>query len=347
MSANVLRLKWCILDVMNSEEEYPQLMLPLDYVKLATKLVKQAQQRVYVVCLNINRCSETNKLIDEILKAARRGVDVHIGADLLTFICDHDSSVASRVVGRDMVETSKIRAEFLQAGADFNWLGAQRVPWVLGRTHSKWTIIDDDVFAFGGVNLGHAGIMERTDYMFHFKSAKIADRLSTEQRLIESPDPERRLLDVNAKVSFGNILIDSGKFGRSGIYRHATKLAKDADKLLVVSQYCPTGRLGKIIKKKNTKLYFNPKGSANDMINNVMIGSKVTTSIQENLYTRERYLHAKFMIGTMPDGTKRAITGSHNFAAISGRAGTREIALETTQPEIIEQLEAFYENYIK
>jgi cardiolipin synthase len=43
----------------------------------------------------------------------------------------------------------------------------------------------------------------------------------------------------------------------------------------------------------------------------------------------------------MQDGTKRAITGSHNFAYTGVLLGTREIALETADPTIISQLEEF------
>ncbi|MDO4271759.1 MAG: phospholipase D-like domain-containing protein [Candidatus Saccharibacteria bacterium] len=327
--------------------DYPELLLPGDYIAMATELINKAQRRVYLVCLNINRCPETTEFINAILSAAQRGVDVHVGADLLTFICDHNTHVASRVVGPEMLRTSKLRADFIQAGAEFHWLGVQRVPYLLGRTHSKWTIIDDDIFAFGGVNLSHSGIAERADYMFHLTNAKLADRLVKEQLLIETPDPQRRIADVNIHTKYGTVLLDSGRFGRSGIYRHALKLAKEAESLLVVSQYCPTGKLGRIIRNKDSRVYFNPKGSANDIANNFMIGSKKTTSSQENLYTRDRYIHSKFIIATMPNGSKKAITGSHNYAAISGRAGTREVAIETTDPNIIRQLEDFFTNEIK
>lgn len=337
---------------MEHYQTSPKLLLPADYIRLATNLIRQAQRRIYIVCLNINRCPETDRLIDEVKRAARRGVDVHIGADLLSFICDHDAKVASRVAGREMIRTSQLRAEFLQSGAEFHWLGIQRVPYLLGRTHSKWTVIDDDVFSFGGVNLSHAGIAERTDYVFHFHSPKIADRLAAEQHQIEQqiePNNNRTIAvtDKTIHVPFGSILLDSGRFGRSGIYRHATKLAREAESLLIVSQYCPTGRLGKIIRSKPSRLYFNPKGSAADAVNNFMIGSKTSTTNQNNLYTRPRYLHAKFIVGTMANGSRQAITGSHNFAAISGRAGTREIALETTDPAIIDQLESFFHHYVE
>jgi len=58
------------------------------------------------------------------------------------------------------------------------------------------------------------------------------------------------------------------------------------------------------------------------------------------------YLHAKFIIFTMKDGSKTAISGSHNFAYTGVLFGTREIALETTNPQVIGQLESFYKKYI-
>lgn len=331
---------------MDKDVHIPQLMLPREYIKMATKLVKQAQHRVYLVCLNLNRSPETNKLIDEIMAAAQRGVDVRIGNDLLTFICDHEGSVASRLVGPEMLHTRSIRKDFLKSGAQFHWLGLQSVPYVIGRTHSKWTIIDDHIFSFGGVNLSHAGIAERTDYMFYVVDHDLADRLAKKQLLIESAAPNRQFSNMNIKTNFGNVLIDGGKFGHSLIYNHAIKLARESTELVVVSQYCPSGKLGKIIRHRSAKLFFNPKGSADTKVNNFMIGTKSNTSNQTNLYTRSRYLHAKFIIGKLPNGSKRAITGSHNFAAISGKVGTREIALETTEPHVISQLEKFLDDYI-
>ena len=143
------------------------------------------------------------------------------------------------------------------------------------------------------------------------------------------------------------MLLDGGKINRSIIYKHAVRLAKKAESILLVSQYCPAGELARILKKKPaTSIYFNPKGSAKDPVNNIMIGTRSTVKSLTTSYRRPRYLHAKFMIGIMPDGTKLAITGSHNFSTLGVRAGTREIALETSDPGIIDQLERFFTRYV-
>ena len=48
----------------------------------------------------------------------------------------------------------------------------------------------------------------------------------------------------------------------------------------------------------------------------------------------------------MPSGDKVAISGSHNFMFGSGVVGTREVAIETSDPHIIRQLEKFCEQYV-
>lgn len=63
-------------------------------------------------------------------------------------------------------------------------------------------------------------------------------------------------------------------------------------------------------------------------------------------YRRQPYIHGKFIICTMADGSKVAITGSHNFAGGGVWLGTREIALETSNLKIIDQLEDFIEKYL-
>ena len=63
-------------------------------------------------------------------------------------------------------------------------------------------------------------------------------------------------------------------------------------------------------------------------------------------YTRKRYLHAKCMIFTMSDGTKVALTGSHNFAYSAVLLGTREVALETKDRAVIAQLESFLTSHV-
>ena len=78
-----------------------------------------------------------------------------------------------------------------------------------------------------------------------------------------------------------------------------------------------------------------------------MVRFGMTLTRQHTLYGRDQYLHAKFILFTMPDGSKVAITGSHNFMFGSVAFGTREIALETSDTAIIAQLEHFFKTHIQ
>lgn len=120
----------------------------------------------------------------------------------------------------------------------------------------------------------------------------------------------------------------------------------EAESVVLVSQYCPTGRLGRLIKKVPHSLYFNPPANASGL-NKWVIRSGMLVSGIRTLYSRPSYVHAKCIIVTLPSGKKVAITGSHNFSWGGVRLGTREIALQTRDPHVIAQLEEFFTQHVR
>ena len=238
------------------------------------------------------------------------------------------------------VET-KLERRMKRHGANFRWLGRNSNITLAGRTHSKWLIIDDIVYSFGGLNVGEESF-DNTDYLLKFHNAELASRLFSEHLRLMGADrgghasrSHKFALDKSSTV-----LIDGGLLGDSIIYRRACALAKEAESITLVSQYCPTGKLSRILRRKQATIYFNHWRRAG-ALNKLLIQIGMLSARQRTLYERVPYLHAKFMICTMPDGKKVAITGSHNFMFSSGFLGTREIALETTDKRIIMQLEKF------
>jgi cardiolipin synthase len=182
--------------------------------------------------------------------------------------------------------------------------------------------------------------------MFRCEDDRLADDLMNEFNQIAKADRSHYAYRSH-KFSFGahTVLTDGGFQGDSIIYRRAVELAKEADEILIVSQYCPTGKLSRILKTKSARLYFNPPELAGPL-NKAVISIGMALSHHKTLYSRKRYLHAKFMIFTMPDGHKVALTGSHNFVWGGVLLGTREIALETADKKIIRQLEAFFAAHV-
>jgi len=317
-----------------------KLVTPNEYVAQAAALVRNAKKRVYLISMVMADHPKTNELFTEIKAAAKRGVEVNVAADIFTFGEVNGGFLPIRYYSPGSKDTHHMVKVLKKSGVKFHWLGRSRVTIFNGRTHSKWCVVDDVSFVFGGVNLYDGGI-DNVDYMFRVEDAKLADRLVEEQlRINRSERKSGNYPSIAVEQTDKKILIDGGIIGQSIIYRRACELAEEAKSIVFVSQYCPTGKLSRILKRKKVKLYYN-KATNTQGLNKLVISISQFVSGLETSYRKKRYLHAKFIIFTMEDGSKRAITGSHNFAYTGVLLGTREIALETADPAIISQLEDF------
>lgn len=322
-----------------------QLLLPNEYLSDAVRRINHAATRVNLLTMIIADDEKTNVLIEALCAAARRGVPVTVTADIFTYteIGGHFRFNTRR--SKKVRHLTAMQHRLKKSGVKFRWLGTVASSLISGRTHTKWLVVDECVYSFGGVNLYATGI-DNIDYMMRLDDSLLADHLVVEQHRIIQSDRENHAYRSH---KFGDdtncILVDGGFFGESIIYRHACKLAHDAVSVTYVSQYCPTGKLGRLLKKTSSTLYFNPWNHANSL-NAAAIRVGTTLSGLKTSYTRSAYIHCKCMIFTFADGSKRAITGSHNFSSAGVWLGTREIALETGDPHIINQLERFVEKHI-
>lgn len=310
------------------------------YVKQATEAINAATTRVYLMSMVIADHDETHELIQALEAAAKRGVTVHVAADIFTYGEVSGGFLPLRYYSHGTRSTNRMVRNLKKAGVRFHWLGRGRITIFHGRTHSKWCIVDTTLFTFGGVNMYGGGI-HNVDYMFRLEDEKLADRLIEEQvRVQKAESRSANYHSVDYEHGTMNVLIDGGIIGQSVIYRRAVELAEQASHITFVSQYCPTGRLSRILKRKPTKFYYNRPQQA-DGLNRIVITVSQFFSGLKTLYTKDTYLHAKCIIFYFADGTKAAITGSHNFAYTGVLLGTREIALETKDDAIISQLETF------
>lgn len=322
-----------------------KLISPTQYVRDATEAVNQATTRVYLLTMVIADHQAIHPLISALEAAAKRGVKVVVAADIFTFGEVSGGFLPFRYYSHGGRATNQMVKRLKRSGVEFHWLGRARVTVFSGRTHSKWCVVDDTVFTFGGVNLYEEGV-QHIDYMLTGVDAKLADRIVEEQiRIQKAENSSRNYHSVAVEHGDMTVLIDGGIIGQSVIYRRAVELAEKATAITFVSQYCPTSKLAHIFKRKNVTLYFNRPLQA-DGLNRIVIRFSQFMSGLKTSYTKPRYLHAKCIVYTFEDGSKAAITGSHNFAYTGVLLGTREIALETHDPEIIAQLESFIEKEV-
>lgn len=324
----------------------PKLLLPDEFIAAATEHIARAREHITFVSMVLTDDKATDKLIDALIDAAKRGVKVQVAADTFTYGELSGHFIPFKYYTREARDKTKMVRELKAAGAKFNWLGQFSLLPFTGRTHSKALIIDDTVYSFGGINPYDHGL-SFTDYMFQIKDRQLALTLKDElNRMIQADG--KNFAYRSHDFSFdkkSKVLLDGGLQTDSIIYRRSYRYARKAKEILLVSQYCPSGKLGRALKKTNSRLYFNKPVAAN-FWNKIIIGTGILMSGHKTLYRHKNYLHAKFMIFTMPDGQKIAITGSHNFMPGSVLFGTKEIALETRDPRIISQLENFFESHV-
>ncbi len=326
----------------------PKLLSPTEYVASATKKIDQAREKITLVTMMMASDGATEALFDALSRAAKRGVHVEIAADVFTFGELGGHLKPYRYYTKRSRQTSDMSKRLVRDGAKFTWLGKLSTSPFSGRNHMKCLVVDDVIYSFGGVNLDSESLTYG-DYMFEVRDRQLAQELRDDiARIIEAD--HRHFAYRSHEFSFGKdskVLIDGGLQGDSIIYRRACSIVKDAQSVLYVSQYCPTNKMSRLLKKATSRLYFNQPKRANRSFNKLLIGLSMLLSGNKSKYRRSRYLHAKFIIATMKDGRKIALTGSHNFTYVGVAFGTREIALETTNPKIIAQLEHFFETSVK
>ncbi len=324
-----------------------KLLTTSEYIADASRAIARSKKRVVVMTLCISREHETAQFIDSLVVAAKNGVDVSVAADTFTFSEFGGYFNPFKKWARHSRGAKKLSKALQKNGASFHWLGGNhRINPFAGVTHVKWTIVDDTVYCFGGVNMYGRGA-RNLDYMFKTNDKTLADLLAVEHKKIIKTD--RDPTDYSGfykQLDYGKLLIDSGDRGESMIYERAVELAEQSKSILLVSQYCPTGRLAKVLRRKKATIYYNQPKNTHRWTNIMLRYSRLTTGLKSR-YKKPTYLHGKFMIFTMHDGSKIALTGSHNFTYSGVRFGTREVELETRDKKIIYQLEKYFFQSVK
>ncbi len=300
----------------------PELLTPHEYLADATRRIRSSHRRVRMIALTMAHESETELLIEALCGAASRGVDVHVAADTFTYADAAGRFVPKRYLSRRRRSSMEMTRVLTEAGVTFDWLGQEGgLPW-RGRTHTKFCVVDDTVYSFGGVNLDDQSAAN-VDYMLRV----------TDHRLAED------LVRVYERTRVANTRV-------RGFRSVALKYARKAQRIVLVSQYCPTGELGKAVAAVPHEMWFNPPRNAS-LFNRALITASMLITGHRTLYGKRQYLHAKAIVFYLKSGKRVAITGSHNFVRGGVALGTREIALQTKNPLVIDQIEAFIENQVR
>ena len=323
----------------------PELINASNIVEELTKDIDHAKKRVHVISTILMDDISTASMIRALERAGKRKIPVKVATDIFTYGELARGFTPFKSYKAKFNTLRKLRKTFRKNKVDFTWLGKAKFLIFTGRTHTKWCVVDDTVYCFGGINLYKIGL-ETCDYFFKFKDPTVANLLvETYKNILKSDRTGSGYKSHEVKHKNSKILIDGGFVGDSLIYKRACELAEKAEKAVLVTQYAPYGKFAKNLKKIDSTLYFNVPDNAS-FLNRMTIKFGMMRSGLKTDYKRPRYIHAKFIIFTMPGGKKIAISGSHNLVSGGGLLGTREIAIETSNPNYINQLEKFIKQEI-
>lgn len=325
----------------------PKLLESQKYLDDLVVSINNSTKNVYILAMVIVADDATEDFIEALKNAALRGVEVIISADIFTYTELTGFFLTNSLASKKSRRTNKMVRDLKKSGVKFRWLGVDKMFIFMGRAHTKFSVVDDTCYTFGGINLYEGGV-EARDYMIKIVDPTLRKILVSEFDTITKADTHRLLhKSYEIDYSLGKILVDGGMLGGSIIYARAYEHAKDSKRIVYVSQYCPSGRLAKVLARtSNKEVYFNPKQNTNFMNGVINSMGEMTVGLTTD-YHNPTYLHAKFIIFYKNDGTTIAITGSHNFSFASVLAGTREIALETADKTIINGLEKFVSKNLK
>jgi phosphatidylserine/phosphatidylglycerophosphate/cardiolipin synthase-like enzyme len=307
-----------------------RLITAADYYDALVKDIPLAKKRVVIHAMGVLWGPRTEMLLPLLFGALSRGVEVRIVGDIFSKFEANIPRLHRGDGTPRWSHTLAVNTELRAQGAHITYIGKLGLNPFKRRTHSKVTLIDDAVYAFGGVNFT-SGSFANHDYMLTAKDASLAERLYL---LVRDVEKDQRLMDLKEPLAKDLILLfDGGTPDSSAIYDAACEMVTNAKRVYYVSQMCPSGRLAKLLTNTDSMCYFNRSSQAEPPLNMALPVDRLLSGIT-NHYKGKNYIHAKFILCEDKDGSKQLVSGSNNYNWRGIAYGTKELAISSSDPDL-------------
>ncbi|MCX7996797.1 MAG: phospholipase D-like domain-containing protein [Patescibacteria group bacterium] len=245
-------------------------------------------------------------------------------------------------------DTRKMFSRFLDAGITVTMINhpglLEQVFPIIGRNHIKIYLVDDCVW-LGGLNLYDAAF-ECVDVMVRYDDPRIADTLADQfRRVNDAARTENTRIPLNLTDT---LFIDAGIAGNSIIYEEAVSMVKNATHdVRYISQMVPEGKLLKTLLSRARE------GVSVDVITSQRSDALFTrwpfripydrfctaVSGEPNIQLRHQSnrVHAKVLIVD----NSSVLFGSHNLVDTGVMLGTAEIAVRSSESDLVRQIAAW------
>ena len=322
-----------------------RLVTASDYYQSLVISIPKATRLVVIHAMNLLWGPQTEVLVPLLQGALKRGVEVRIVGDYYSKFQANRPKFVHRGRATNLPKWAHTRAINYRLegdGAHVTYVGKIGLNPFKGRCHSKITIIDDLVYAFGGVNFSDDAFQNH-DYMLETRDPALAQQL---YKLVLEVEKDQKFDDIREKINGQTTLLyDGGQPGKSIIYETACDIVAKAKKVYYVSQMCPSGQLAKSLEKTDYSCYFIRPSQADTPANLALVLDKARSGIK-NLYKGKGYIHAKLILCEYADGSKHLISGSNNYSWRGIAYGTKEIAVHSTDSKLWDALYEFIQQEI-
>ncbi len=290
-----------------------------------------AKQRVLLEAMSLDAEPVTAEILEACQQARKRGPAVVLVYDRFSY-----ALIGAKHGQAGINRFNQSLSSLESSGATLVKVGNSQVNPFAGRHHAKAAVVDNTVYVGGGVNLSSDSFSSH-DYMWRIEDQKLADTLYDKLPQAAETRDDDQVLFQNDDYQ---VLLDAGKANQSLIYQRTCQLAESAESVYYVSKLMPDSQLLEILKTKPTQYWHNTVSSAKGFDKLALIIDQLKHRV-DNKYLGQELIHAKFCVFVMSDGSKQAISGSHNFNSRGVKFGTQEIALQITNQAMCDQLIQF------
>ncbi|MCX6782862.1 MAG: phospholipase D-like domain-containing protein [Candidatus Levybacteria bacterium] len=320
--------------------------------------IKNESERIWIMSMDMQTGHAVSLLQNELMKAARRGVDtkIYLSKYALDFTDDIPHHFLLGGYMRDEINrfqekmNKKEREDLILAGAKILFEPkkgiAKYIPYA-GENHTKIFLIGQKTGYIGGINLKESG----------FRSADFMVKITDPIMLKELENRFLYLPEKDYKISFedgSSILIDRGTRGRSITLETDEKnISETNGSINIATAWLPDGNILSILiklhkeGKKVEVITGNPKGLKNlmELANNSSIEKVKKAKIPIFIY--QGPIHTKMYIRRQLDGSPLFRFGSHNITRFGVIIETSELSMQTQNENLTKQAEAFYQELRK
>ncbi len=325
-----------------------QVLSPNEFIDDFEQEAAQAKNRIWTQAMYFEKGKIFERLEILLISAASKYMDVRLHVDWFSlkfsdekYIRSGSETFRNKIGLFDPLKKSGVKLLFTNKPTKLEHVFPYK-----GRNHMKMTIVDSVAY-LGGVNYADADF-KFDDFMVKFTEKNIVDAIQNLFLSVEAGTLSDKKIPINKETA---LFIDAGKPGKSIILEEAIQAAKNAKKSIGhTCQFVPDGAFLRALHTAHShNLTVNvvspDKNSFSPMLSGVYKLNRAAIVLKRQtmpVHLLNNMVHAKL---TIVDEAY-ILMGSHNLSLSGVRVGTAELALSSTNPLLVHNLDVYFKRLL-